>query len=323
MINPENLSPRLHEFVEHLLPDEHGHRQKAISHIVAALIEQHTCRQSDLARAFDNFEAAVKRISRLIHNARLKDRRAADAVLQQSLEQLPPHGHIRLAIDWTIEAEGSPEVLQFSGGEPTLHPQILDFIALAKAKGINYVMLNTNGIRIARDDQFLEGIAHVKPHIYLQFDGFDASTNAALRGRPDLIETKLRALDRLAAADVRIVLVAVIERGINEHEIGRIVEFGVKHPAVFGIMFHSAFHTARHIPFDPIQRITIPDVLKSLETQTNGLFRLSDFVPVPCCMPTCHFVTYTLLDGDMVTPLPRVLEVDHYLDYLKNRPCQA
>lgn len=105
MSNPETLSPRLHEFVKHLLPDEHGHRQKAISDIVAALIEQQTCRQSDLARAFDNFEAAVKRISRLIHNERLKDRRAADAVLHQSLEQLPAHGPIRLAIDWTIEAD--------------------------------------------------------------------------------------------------------------------------------------------------------------------------------------------------------------------------
>ena len=226
---------------------------------------------------------------------------------------------VNFMLDRFVAAEGSPEVIQFSGGEPTLHPQILDFIALAKAKGISYVMLNTNGVRIARDDKFLDGIARVKPHIYLQFDGFDASTNQALRGRPDLIETKLHALDRLADANVRVILVAVIERGINEHEIGRIVEFGLQHPAVFGIMFQSAFHTARHVPFDPMQRITIPDVLKSLEAQTRGLFRLNDFVPVPCCMPTCHFVTYALLDGDTVTPLPRVVDVDQYLDYLKNR----
>jgi uncharacterized radical SAM superfamily Fe-S cluster-containing enzyme len=65
--------------------------------------------------------------------------------------------------------------------------------------------------------------------------------------------------------------------------------------------------------------MTIPDVLKSLEKQTKGMFKLSDFVPVPCCMPTCNFVTYALLDGDQVTPITRVLEVESYLDYITNR----
>ena len=103
MIDPETLSTRLGEFVAHLFPYEHGHRQKAITAFVAALIVQQTCCQAGLARAIDNFEAAVKRLSRLIHNERLKDRRAADAILQQSLRQLPAHGPVRLVIDWTIE----------------------------------------------------------------------------------------------------------------------------------------------------------------------------------------------------------------------------
>ena len=180
-------------------------------------------------------------------------------------------------------------------------------------------MINTNGIRIARDDRFLAELARVKPQIYLQFDGFDPATNLALRGRADLLDTKLRALERLAEADVRVILVAAIERGVNEHEIGRIVEFGLKHPAVFGINFQPAFRAQRHIPADPMTRITIPDVLRSIETQTNGLLKLSDFVPVPCCMPTCNFVTYAMLDGDTVTPITRMLAIDQYLDYLKNR----
>src|SRR3990172_1866171 len=140
---------------------------------------------------------------------------------------------VEAMLETYIACEGSPEVLQFSGGEPTLHPRILDFIALAQRKGIQYVMLNTNGIRIARDDRFLEGLAALKPHIYLQFDGFDPETNRILRGKEDLIHEKLRALERLAAVDVRVVLVAVIERDVNEHEVGRILEFGLRHPAVF------------------------------------------------------------------------------------------
>ncbi|HET9221046.1 MAG TPA: radical SAM protein, partial [Roseiflexaceae bacterium] len=222
-------------------------------------------------------------------------------------------------LDRFVAAEGNPEVIQFSGGEPTLHPRILDFVELAQHKGIRYVMINTNGIRIARDDRFLAGIARLKPQIYMQFDGFDAATNRALRGRPDLIDVKLRALDRLAEADVRVVLVAAIERGVNEHEIGPIVEFGLRHPAVFGVNFQPAFRAQRHLPGDPLTRITIPDVLKALESQTNSLFKLSDFVPVPCCMPTCNFVTYAMLDGDAVLPITRFLAIDQYLDYLKNR----
>ena len=229
------------------------------------------------------------------------------------------YDQVNFMLDKFVAAEGTPEVVQFSGGEPTLHPRLIDFVELAKSKGIEYVMVNTNGIKIASDDKLLAELARVKPHVYLQFDGFDESTNLALRGKPDLLETKLRALERLAHADVRVVLVAAIERGINDHEIGRIVEFGLKHPAVFGVNFQPAFRAQRHVPADPLQRMTIPDVLKNLETQTNGLFTLNDFVPVPCCMPTCNFVTYALLDGDAVQPITRFIDIDHYLNYLKNR----
>ena len=222
-------------------------------------------------------------------------------------------------LDRFLAAEGEPEVLQFSGGEPTLHPQLLEFIELANNKGIGYVMVNTNGLRIAHDDALLAGLQRLKPHVYLQFDGFDASTNRALRGRPDLLKEKLRALDRLAAADIRVVLVAAIERDVNEHEIGAIVEFGLSHPAVFGVNFQPAFRAQRHLPADPMTRMTIPDVLNALEVQTNGKFKLSDFVPVPCCMPTCNFVTYALLDGDQVTPITRLMDVESHLDYIKNR----
>lgn len=236
-----------------------------------------------------------------------------DSSFELSYEQ------VDFMLDAYLQAEGKPEVLQFSGGEPTLHPQILNFIALAQRKGIQYVMLNTNGIRIAHDDRFLEGLAKLKPHIYLQFDGFDTGTNLLLRGRADLIDIKLRALERLAEADVRVVLVGVIERGVNEHEIGRILEFGLRHPAVFGINYHCAFRAQRHIPADPLTRLTIPDVVAALDAQTGGLLNLKDFVPVPCCMPVCHFVTYTMLHGDRVIPVPRLLPVEQYLDYLQNR----
>jgi uncharacterized radical SAM superfamily Fe-S cluster-containing enzyme len=80
-----------------------------------------------------------------------------------------------------------------------------------------------------------------------------------------------------------------------------------------------AFHAGRFDTHDPLQRMTIPDVLRHIEAQTDGLFRVSDFVPVPCCFPTCNAVTYAYVDGTAVLPLPRVLNVDDYLDYVSNR----
>ena len=114
-------------------------------------------------------------------------------------------------------------------------------------------------------------------------------------------------------------LVPAIERGVNEHEVGKIIDFAIKHPAVRGINFQPAFHAGRHIKHDPMTRMTIPDVLRLIESQTSGKFQVSDFVPVPCCFPTCNSVTYAFIDGDNITPLPRIVNVYDYLDYITNR----
>jgi uncharacterized radical SAM superfamily Fe-S cluster-containing enzyme len=222
-------------------------------------------------------------------------------------------------LDRLIETEGNPEVVQFSGGEPSIHPQIVPMMKAAKARNIRYVMLNTNGKRIASDDHFLADLAEIRPSIYFQFDGFERETYRVIRGEPDILEEKYRALDRLAAIGLGVVLVPAIERDVNLHEVGEIVKFAIKHPAVRGINFQPAFHAGRHGNHDPMQRITIPDILKEIEKQTGGLFLQKDFVPVPCCFPTCNSVTYAFLDGETVLPLPRVLNVDDYLDYITNR----
>jgi 7,8-dihydro-6-hydroxymethylpterin dimethyltransferase len=226
---------------------------------------------------------------------------------------------VKEILDHVVATEGNPQVIQFSGGEPSIHPQILEMIAAAKARGIPHVMLNTNGKRIAHDDAFLAQLAELRPSIYFQFDGFDAATYRILRGEADILPEKLRALDRLAEIGCDVILVPAIERGVNAHEVGKIVRFGLEHPAVRGINFQPAFHAGRFADHDPLQRVTIPDVLRWIEEQTSGLFTVKDFVPVPCCFPTCNSVTYAYVDGDTVLPLPRLLDVDDYLDYLTNR----
>ncbi len=222
-------------------------------------------------------------------------------------------------LDHFVATEGHPEVVQFSGGEPTIHPRIVEMVKAAKSRDITQVMINTNGKRFADDDRFLAQIAELGPSLYFQFDGFDSRTYEVLRGEPDLLAVKLRALDRLAEAGLSVILVPAIERGVNLHEVGRLVEFGLSHPAVRGINFQPAFHAGRHPDHDPMNRLTIPDIVQAIAAQTNGLFLSSDFIPVPCCFPTCNAVSYAFVHDDAVLPLARLIDMEQYLDYIANR----
>ena len=156
-------------------------------------------------------------------------------------------------------------------------------------------------------------------YIYLQFDGLSAATYQTLRGC-DLRATKQQALDHLADAGLYAVLVPTIVRGVNDGEIGDILRYGLKHPAVLGINYQPVTFAGRCLyHHNPLERITLPDVLHALEAQTGGLFRVSDFRPIPCPHPTCSACTYVFIDGEQVIPLPRLLNVDDYLDFVTNR----
>jgi len=238
-----------------------------------------------------------------------------------------PRGHgfslslaqVESMLDAFVAAEGEPEAVQLSGGEPSIHPEILEMLAAAKQRRIPLVMLNTNGIRLARDPRFAPALAEIGVHVYLQFDGFDAATQVAIRGR-ELTAEKLRALDRCAEAGVTVSLAAAVERGINEHEVGAILTFGVEHPAVTGVFFQPVTHSGRfRIDADPLDKLTNPDVIEAICAQLPDWFRADDFVPVPCCSPTCRSATFALYDREDLIPLPRLVDVEQYLDYVSNR----
>ncbi len=154
--------------------------------------------------------------------------------------------------------------------------------------------------------------------IYLQFDGLEEQTHLRLRGR-DLRAEKEAALRRCAELGLAVALVAAIERGVNDHEVGAIIRHAISQPAVRSVVFQPVTHAGRHLPFDPMQRLTNPDVITSIVEQLPDWFRPSDFFPVPCCFPTCRSVTYVLAEGETVVPIPRLLPLEDYLDYVTNR----
>jgi uncharacterized radical SAM superfamily Fe-S cluster-containing enzyme len=221
-------------------------------------------------------------------------------------------------LDAFVAAEGDPEVVQFSGGEPTIHPDILHFVAMARERGIRIVMVNTNGIKLAADRRFARRLAALGAHVYLQFDGLEEATHLAMRGR-DLRALKARALEHCAQEGVGVTLVAAVDRGVNDHEIGAIVRTGVAHAAVNSVVLQPVTHSGRHPAFDPLQRLTNADVIAACTEQLPEWFRPSDFVPVPCCFPTCRSMCYALVDGGELIPFTRMLDIEDQLDYLANR----
>jgi tetraether lipid synthase len=225
---------------------------------------------------------------------------------------------VAAGLDAFVAAEGEPEVVMFSGGEPSIHPQILEFCAMAGDKGVRTVVLNTNGIRLAHDRTFAPALAELGVKIYFQFDGLDKATHLAMRGR-DLRRTKAQALDHCADAGLTVMLVAAVERGVNTHELGAVVRHGIAHPAVRGVVFQPVTHAGRHLTFDPRTRLTNADIIHGLVEQCQDWFRTTDFFPVPCCFPTCRSITYLLADDHDVLPIPRLLPMEDYLDYLANR----
>src|SRR5918994_5157930 len=112
MTPQDSWTTRLKEYIAKVFPWAHGHQLKGIVTFVGAIIEKRSGNQAELARGLGNQEAALKRLSRLLHNPRLAPHRLADAVLAQALRQVPPTGKVRLALDWTIE--GSQHLLVVS-----------------------------------------------------------------------------------------------------------------------------------------------------------------------------------------------------------------
>jgi uncharacterized radical SAM superfamily Fe-S cluster-containing enzyme len=224
------------------------------------------------------------------------------------------------AIDRLVAVEGRGEVLQLSGGEPTIHPEFLRVLEYAAAQPIDIVMINTNGIRLAHDAEVLDGIERLKHRVevYFQFDGFDDRGAKVLRGEP-LVETKLKAIDALGRRGIKTSLVCTLQPGVNEHEVGAIVRFGLERPWITGISFQPATYSGRHVlPEDLERRITFPDVIRAIAEQTSGLFREDDFMPLPCAHPNCHSLTYAFRSAGQVIPLSRFIDARKHLEILAN-----
>ncbi|MDF2533386.1 MAG: hypothetical protein K0Q65_2967 [Clostridia bacterium] len=228
--------------------------------------------------------------------------------------------HIEKMMNFLQDSErNQAEILQISGGEPTLHPDIISILKMAKAKKFKYVMLNTNGIRIAEDEEFVKELQQFVGgfEVYLQFDGFKPATYQKLRGE-DVFSKKQKAVDCLGKHKIPTTLVSSISAGINDDEIGEIFSYGLKQPYIRGINFQPVAFFGRTDQTAEQNRVTLSGILKRMEQQTSGMLRMDDFIPLPCNVERVAITyMYRSSKGGFV-PITRDARIQEYLHLINN-----
>ena len=222
------------------------------------------------------------------------------------------------SLDRLIAVEGRAEVCQLSGGEPTLHPQFEMVVDEALARPIDYVMVNTNGIRLAKDRELVAFLAQRRERveIYLQWDGEDDETLIRLRGEP-LANLKRRALDALEQAEINVTLVATLHPPVNDDFYASLWHQARTRSNVTGLSLQPATYSGRHLRCEDLEgRITFPDVIRGLAAASGGSVVESDFSPLPCAHPNCHQILLAARDGNTIVPLSRAASLRDNLDLI-------
>lgn len=220
----------------------------------------------------------------------------------RSLEQ------IEFMLDCVVRNEAEPDVVQISGGEPTIHPQFFQVLELAKARPIKHLMVNTNGIRIANDAGFARRLKDYMPgfEVYLQFDSLRPGPLVALRGT-DLTDIRKKAIDRLNEHNISTTLVVTLKKGLNDDEIGEIIDYALKQRCVRGVTFQPIQDAGRLENFNPeTDRLTLGEIRQQILAQ-SPFFKPADLIPVPC-HPDCLAMAYALKTDGRVTPLTGMID---------------
>jgi len=216
-------------------------------------------------------------------------------------------------LDIIVASEGEPDVVQISGGEPTIHPDFFTILDIAKRKPIKHLMVNTNGVRIAQDPGFAERLATYMPdfELYLQFDSFRPEALRAMRGK-DLTDVRLKCLEKLNDLNLSTTLVVTLQKGMNDDEVGTTIDFALKQRCVRGVTFQPVQVAGRFEHEPDANRLTLTEVRQSILDQTD-VFAPNDIIPVPC-NPDALAMGYALKMGGEVFPLTRYIDPATLLD---------
>ncbi|NMN03635.1 hypothetical protein FHT19_000791 [Novosphingobium sp. SG919] len=217
-----------------------------------------------------------------------------------------PLAEIERMLDALVASEGEPDLVQISGGEPTLHPDFFAILDAVKARPIRHVMINTNGLRIAQDAAFVARLASYAPalEVYLQFDALDDDALVNLRGAR-LARIRQQALAALEAVNLATTLVCVVKRGVNDDQVAPIIQHALTWRCVRGVTFQPVQDAGRNEGFDPAENRVLLTQIRH-EVGKSGVFDTQDMIPLPC-NPDQISIGYGLRQGADVTPITRLL----------------
>jgi 7,8-dihydro-6-hydroxymethylpterin dimethyltransferase len=202
---------------------------------------------------------------------------------------------------------GELDIVNLTGGEPTMHPHLFEMLEMAKLAGIHRVTVCSNGIRLAKDEAYVKRLAELGARIALSFDTFDPHADKLLQGA-QMLATKLRCLELCEKYGLDVTLIPVMTRGVNDHEIGKILDYGLHHASVRHVEVHTMTFTGQSGRTFQAEsrsgRISMYEVLQQIQVTTDGLLRPDDFVSSPCAHPLCYQIAYLLLDETGGPPIP-------------------
>jgi len=224
-------------------------------------------------------------------------------------------------LDGLIRAEGQIDVLNLSGGEPTLNPNFREIVGeCASRKEILRVSVSTNGSVLVRDRELLSFLAAHNVIVSLQLDGLDDAAYLALRGRAVLAE-KLDLIAQCSDAKVPMSLTATVAGGVNDHGIGAVADLLFQWDHILSAMFQPAAYAGKAARLRrPEQAVTIPEVIAGLNGAGRGTVCPEDFSPLPCSHPACFALAFYLGIGDnQFVSIKQLVNADRYMDLIQNR----
>jgi uncharacterized radical SAM superfamily Fe-S cluster-containing enzyme len=209
------------------------------------------------------------------------------------------------------QGKADADMVQLSGGEPTIHPDLERMVKICFERGVRKVYINTNGIRLAKEPGLAERLAAIdggqdRLQFYLQFDGREERTHELIRGARGLYPVKQQAIANIIAVGLFAIPVMTVTRGINLGEIGMVTELVLDHhPKMNTVMLQPAFYAGRYENEKVADRLTVAELVKEVAHQTKGLFLPEDFGPIPCSHPNCFALAVGLVREGKVIPVSR------------------